>query len=434
MSMAGDGSAVELAAMVRSSAVCGLVPSVLDLLPDAVPCPPVKRSPTDVQHDQGSKVAALEDKDWQASPRPAMPLQEEAVMKVPAPVSAWDKSRSLADLDNLAPTVFGRTQEGLLPAMISSGGALPRGKAKAKSRGPKTQPEDISEKLESPVPVRLHCGSDPCNSSSNQDKVVATAVASDLRAKLRASDTAATHRNSGQRLIYQSDGEGSAAEVWQSVLERTTKELSSTRVVLWLQLGGLRFPKGVVRPVDAGVRIQIGPTTTSRVVESFENEAEALAEVGIREEVGWLATEIGSSFFSHGPLMLFSMQRAPERPRELCDKLFAKVAPPSLIRAVRNLASGKDVRTGVRTENKDGKLRLGARFELVEAANSQRAGIDLQSLAVDLALGRERLFDAFLVERVRQTFRSLGGDAVVSAIECRANDTAVVTLQISASA
>jgi hypothetical protein len=109
MSMAGDGSAVELAAMVRSSAVCGLVPSVLDLLPDAVPCPPVKRSPTDVQHDQGSKVAALEDKDWQASPRPAMPLQEEAVMKVPAPVSAWDKSRSLADLDNLAPTVFGRT-------------------------------------------------------------------------------------------------------------------------------------------------------------------------------------------------------------------------------------------------------------------------------------------------------------------------------------
>merc|ERR1712070_1173258 len=90
----------------------------------------------------------------------------------------------------------------------------------------------------------------------------------------------------------------------------------------------------------------------------------------------------------------------------------------------------------------DGDVQLGARFELSQEwheshkksgvkKEKEKEKIDLQAMAVDLALGKEKVFDAFTVKRTRQMFASMGGHTVVSAIECRANDMALVSLSVS---
>merc|ERR1712192_142073 len=98
---------------------------------------------------------------------------------------------------------------------------------------------------------------------------------------------------------------------------------------------------------------------------------------------------------------------------------------------VKNVAYGKGIEIGVRAGINNGDLRLGAQLRFAADPQAKPAGAELQSLAVDLALGKEKLFDAFLVERVRQTFTSLGGKTAVNAIECRAHDLALITLQVS---
>merc|ERR1719321_1705983 len=114
------------------------------------------------------------------------------------------------------------------------------------------------------------------------------------------------------------------------------------------------------------------------------------------------------------------------------ENLLQRVVPASKRAAAQSVASGSGIETSIRAGLKGGELQLGARVEFREVKEQRRSSNrDLQSLAVDLALGREKVFDAFMIERTRQMFASMGGRTVVSAIECRANDMALVTLNVS---
>merc|ERR1712196_512929 len=157
---------------------------------------------------------------------------------------------------------------------------------------------------------------------------------------------------------------------------------------------------------------------------------------------------MGCSFFAHGPLVVFSADAVPSqgrKPKLPCKKLLEKVAPASLKSSIQSLADGQNIDVSVRAGLKDGDVQLGARFELRQEAKTanrprkekakekekEKETIDLQAMAVDLAFGKEKIFDAFMVERTRQMFASMGADTVVSAIECRANDMALVTLSVT---
>merc|ERR1712217_930594 len=90
-------------------------------------------------------------------------------------------------------------------------------------------------------------------------------------------------------------------------------------------------------------------------------------------------------------------------------KLMQAVAPPPIHEPVRTLATSSGVKMTVRASVKDGDAHLGLRCDLDadlhQGSGDENASIAtdfLQALAVDLAVGKARVFDAFLLERVRQ--------------------------------
>jgi hypothetical protein len=226
-----------------------------------------------------------------------------------------------------------------------------------------------------------------------------------------------------------------AANQWRETLQRAIRELRSSHVVLCLQLGGLGLPQGVPRPTDVGIRLPAaaGASDSFRLVYPYQDVIESLQDLGVNEDEGWSVVEMGCSLFAHGPLVSFtvaSMHQGQPNQKMHRENLLQRVVPVSKRAAAQSVASGSGIETSIRAGLKGGELQLGARFEFREEQR-RSSNRDLQSMAVDLALGREKVFDAFMIERTRQMFASMGGRTVVSAIECRANDMALVTLNVS---
>lgn len=172
----------------------------------------------------------------------------------------------------------------------------------------------------------------------------------------------------------------------------------------------------------------------------FEDDelADAIHSAGITELAGWGVQEMGCSLFVHGPLALFTFERASHDTQALSASLLKAVAPKSLYKPVRDLATSTGVQIGVRAAMKDGDALLGLRCNL-DTGDDQGYGASgtvaekefLQALALDLAVGQTKVFDAFLLERLRQMLSAVGCASAVAAIECRAEDPALITLAVS---
>jgi len=242
-------------------------------------------------------------------------------------------------------------------------------------------------------------------------------------------------RNAQARSIdYEDLSPEDASLLWQEALDRVGLALTSADAVLWLQLGGLWLPPGVERPVDVGIRFVApdGAKANLSLVEPYEDVSVLLTDVGVSDEAGWAVNEMGCSLFAHGPLVLFSVSQEVGLAKTVGNDLLSKVAPPSLAKAMQTLVCSPGVQTAVRVVLQDGTAKLGLSLEdAIQRSGGKRKGKDLQALAVDLALGKDKLFDPFLIERVRQMFLGVGGATVVTSIECRADDPALVTMQLT---
>merc|ERR1712194_922450 len=116
---------------------------------------------------------------------------------------------------------------------------------------------------------------------------------------------------------------------------------------------------------------------------------------------------MGCSLFMHGPIVMFTVVQGDSQMKLRCDPVLQQVVPESLGKAVQNLAYGSGIETSIRGGLKNGEMLLGAHFAFNEQLAGKSSKKDLQSMALDLALGKEKVFDAFMIERTRQMFASM---------------------------
>lgn len=468
LSVHGDGSALELAVHVNAEHLLSMIPAFLNLAPEARPSPPGARS--------------------EAPARPARQLEpDQAFCALPpdeAELPLEAPGRPVRQLQLDAQMWMAPPEVDAPVGVVVSSGERPRGKAKAKSRVIKDVPSTPVMPSSPVIPEVAAAAPATAPTSTESGPTIATsAQMPDMRpqeepntpsehsadavgigmdgpephAQVLLSSQYAIAKGVEQTQVARPVEDdtpvpdaprlpdvdvGLAASQWRETLTRAIKELGSSRAVLWLHLGGLGLPNGVSRPVDVGVRLPYaaGPSHTFRIVHPYQDVIESFEEVGVNEEQGWMVQEMGCSFFVHGPLVMFTVNPAvngQSKPKPRCDKLLQKVAPSSLTTALQSFAYGAGLEMSIRAGLTDGDVQLGARFQLADqwrgkiGTASGKSTKDLQSMAVDLALGKEKIFDAFMVERTRQMFASMGADTWVSAIECRANDMALVTLSVS---
>jgi len=238
-------------------------------------------------------------------------------------------------------------------------------------------------------------------------------------------------------------GNGSDAAQWQEALRRASTELGATSAKIWLHLGGLGLPNGVTRRNDLGVRFCVprGRSAGMTPTAGYDELNYVLGSASIGRATGWGVCEMGCSLFAHGPLALFAFEQsvASNENIELGNALLRLVSPRQLYAPVRRLATSSGVHVAVSASVKDGDAVLGLRCIMNSAvkhgqpsdAQSGAVAKDfLQALAVDLAIGQTKVFDPFILERLRQMLTSVGAPSTVAAIECRAEDPARVTLHV----
>eukprot|EP00933_Yihiella_yeosuensis_P073707 TRINITY_DN82432_c0_g1_i1.p1 TRINITY_DN82432_c0_g1~~TRINITY_DN82432_c0_g1_i1.p1 ORF type:complete len:774 (+),score=172.73 TRINITY_DN82432_c0_g1_i1:94-2415(+) len=221
-----------------------------------------------------------------------------------------------------------------------------------------------------------------------------------------------------------------AAGKWKESLRVAAREMPEPcEAELWLRIGGLGGPAGIAsaRSTDIGVRIRGSSKCRSGLAPcmAYDGLAETLEEVGVTEEAGWGLAELGCSFFSHGPLALYSLvHTAPDTKAALPQRLLQQVAPEGVGETVRRIAAS--------TRDKAAAMKLRADLHHGEASLGLRFENPPEMLTMDLALGENQLFDALLLERLRQTLATVGGNTILSAIEVRAKDPgATVTLRLT---
>eukprot|EP00747_Dinoflagellata_sp_TGD_P181322 gnl/TRDRNA2_/TRDRNA2_35120_c0_seq1.p1 gnl/TRDRNA2_/TRDRNA2_35120_c0~~gnl/TRDRNA2_/TRDRNA2_35120_c0_seq1.p1 ORF type:complete len:863 (-),score=130.72 gnl/TRDRNA2_/TRDRNA2_35120_c0_seq1:29-2617(-) len=221
----------------------------------------------------------------------------------------------------------------------------------------------------------------------------------------------------------------------QQALQQAAKELGVERVVVWLRLAGLKLPRGAPRPVDVGIRLVIPPDNhvTLRSLEllpsvaavaSVDAVTSALESLYVSEDTGWHVQEFGSSFTKAGPDLQFSATPTELPSVALGDELLHHTVPTALSATVKRLAHAEGTQVAVNAALKDGHVGIGLALKLAGEES-------FQSLAVDMAFGKRRTFDALHVERMRRVIAGVGATVVVAAIECRLNSPALAILRVT---
>jgi len=220
-----------------------------------------------------------------------------------------------------------------------------------------------------------------------------------------------------------------AAEKWQDAMRNAARFLSARSARVWLRMEGLGLPRGVARQADIGFGL-CGPDGMKRAslaeCVTYDELTALLDGVAISDQSGWSVREMGCSLFAHGPTSTLSLVEGTTsglNPAEAAARkavLFRKAVPPAAAQQWQKLARAPGVSRLVTATLKHGLAHVGLLYTLPGEA-----------LAIDLAVGAERIFDAVTVERLRQTISGAGGAAKITAVECWANDPAVVSLAVS---
>jgi len=466
LTLHGDASMLEVTATVAPEQMLAALPGLLALLPEERPSPPAARDPVEAPRRPPRQlapepvVAAPPPADNAVSGtlpmtvvgdgRPRSKAKAKAKVKAqanlftpsaasPAAAQAAPPSSPVRRPESTAVASLGQDEPSEPPPAMPPA-SLPQREEPPPSSYPFNLPkqdaqpppsEPVSLPKQDAQPRSARAESEEGDDDIGEEGATVSQVQVNLHAQRPGK---VVDRPSHGKLRGESVDVKAAAAQWREALQRVMEELAATRAMLWLQLGDLGLPRGGNRRIDLGVRLcaPAGRGASFMNVEPYEDAALSLADVEITDESGWCVGDMGCSLFAHGPLVLFTINRIGEKCR--CDRLLQKVAPASLTRAVQSLAYSSSVRMSVRAGQLCEGAQLGALFELSGAQPGDgEAGFekDLQSLAVDLALGKERLFDAILLERFRQTLASVGASTTVTSIECRADDVALVTLSVS---